>query len=447
MSNLFGLVRRRWKVARTIHLAAVIISAAVLIGWLLLWGYVEATGHAAGSRVIVPPKPAELILKSPNGARAIGTPVYATEVYGYRDLPVSTSIGNLTLGAVSDRNPSTDLPQPVGDLLWVNRSLAEKWHLQVGERFPLRLREEWTFHQLETKIGGIFDRSAFLPDVLADGIWLSQQQVSLPNEETVFFNRRGIGEITADQQYSIWLKQLPAGVKEVSGNDLVSAARQIADDTMSSGGSVVVMLWFFLTLGVGTFSLLSYLDGRRELAVLKSLGLRPGEAWSLFYLESLITAAISWLLGVGLANLLASRLSVSIEFNAVIYGQSLLWMLAAVTAATAIPCLLGQRAGTIDLMFNRPVPLFSSRVTELRRHYPALESWLAAGYRCVKLPNPDGEFPGICLRQAGDKAKQGETIAWESYAFGLAERHYLAPCNGTVERCDLTQGLVAIKEQ
>ncbi len=444
---MLRLVLQRWKVAGRIHLAAVIISAAVLTGWLLLWGYVEATGQAAAGSVIIPEKPADLILKAPDGARTLGGTTYATEVYRYAVFKVATPVGNLSLGAVADRSPSTSLPQPLDESVWISRDLAERWQLQAGESFPLRLREEWKFRSLDTRIGGLFDHSAFLPDVLASSAWLRERQVSLPEEEYVFFNRAYSSEANADHHHPYWLKQLPGNVTMVSGSDLVNAARQIASDTLRSGGSVVVMLWFFLILGVGTFSLLSYLDGRRELAVLKSLGLRPGEAWSLFYLESLITAVISWLLGVGASNLLAGHLGVPVQINAGIYGRSLLWLLAAVTAATAIPCLLGQRAGAIDLMFNRPVPLFSSKVSALTRHYPALEAWLQAGYRCIKLSNPDGCFPGICLRQSGDRVKRGETVAWESYAFGLAERHYLAPCNGIVERCDLKQGLVVISEQ
>jgi hypothetical protein len=440
VSNLLRLVVRRWIVNRKAQIASILITAAVLTAWMLFWGYAEATSQATVGRIVVPEEPTDLIVLAPDGEASFSEPRSVGRVGAFRKMLVDTSYGSLDLGAITYYSDGELLPQAAMAEVWVSDQLAEHWQLRVGDTFPLRFRQEFEFTLLTAHVGGVYPASSFLPDVLVDGGWLIAQGVELPAESYLFYKQLEAGEM-----WEHWLHHLTAGNTRVTSNTILAEAQEVVKSTLSGGGSAIALLFMLMVLGVGTFSMLSYMDSRKELAILKSMGLRPKEAGAIFWLESLVSVSLGWLLAAFTANLLARVFPFQVLLTASVYVRSLCGVLAALLAATIIPSLLGQKAGVLELMFNRPVAMFRSHLRELKRRHPALEEKVAAGYRCIKLPTPEGRFAGICLRRAGQMVKENETVAWESHTWGMGERHYLAPCDGEVVECDLTSGLIVIK--
>lgn len=439
MGNLLRISGRRFRVAIRSHLAAVIIATAVLVAWLLFWGYTEAMGQSISSRVESPSFPADVILSSQNGINL--STAYAAKVCSYKQQTVGTPYGQLSLGAMTSVGYNGPLPAPKDGEVWIPLDLQQRWQIPLGADFTLRIRQGYGYSTIHAQVAGTYAAFAYDPAIFVNNRWLINQGVTIAGPELSLFNPNP----SNIQQFSKWLSGVGPSVKVLNAASIISAARQIANGTFSSGGQAVGLLFLFMALGVGTFSLLSYMDSRRELAILKSMGLRPHEVGLLFIMEGALTATLGYLLALCISWLVARYSSLPVTVTTPIMLRVLLYALVAFVMATAIPYTLARSASVNELMLNRPVPLFRSKVTQLTRHYPMLETRLAAGLQCVKLPVPDGEFPGICFRQTGQRVKRGETIAWESYAWGMGERNYFAPCSGEVVECDLSQGLLVIR--
>lgn len=443
MTNLAALFFRRWWVSRQVHLATLLISTLVVTGWLFIWGYAEQTGDLLGSRVARPPEPADVMLRLPHGSAEIAPTAFLTEVYSFKTLTADTPFGRIELGAV--RGLGRVLPAPLPGQLLVTDTLAERWRLQPGERLQIAVRLDYRFLDVEVEVGGAFAASDFLPAALVDAAWLTQQQVRLPAADTVFYNRVSENPVRLGDQRAAWLHSLPRHIERLGADSMVAAGERLGADSLRRGQWTAFLLFLFMAVGVGTFCLLLFLDGKRELSILKALGLRPREVSLLTGLETWITTLPGWTLAVLAATPLIAQLGLPVLITPGIRLRSLLWLQAALGCAVYVPCLLGLRSSVLDLQLGRPVPLLFLRQRELARRYPALEGLLAAGYCCIKLPCGSGQFDGICFRSVGQRVLPDETVAWESMAWGLIERSYQASCQGTVVTCDLSQGLIVIE--
>lgn len=444
MIDLLRLICRRWRVAMRAHMAAALITAAVVTGWLLFWGHTEAMGQSVLARIVPPDLPADLVLTSPDGDRNFRSNLDLLRVYSYRRSDVTTAYGPLSLGAVTGALKDFTLPQPKDEQVWLDAELASDWKLTTGDSFQIRFRQGKQYRTVATQVAGTYAGSALLPKLLVDTVWLERLGIQLTTPEWLFYNRTS-NYTNSEQWLQGWLRVLPKGVIRVGDDTILEQAQEVISGTFADGGPAVALLFVFMILGVGTFNLLRYMDARRELAILKSMGLRPKEVGLLFALENLFTATLGFGLAMLVSEVVVRWLSLPILLTAFIYGRALLWLLMAHLTAAAVPYIFARTAGVAELMLGRPVPLVRSCIRELGRRYPALEEKLAQGYYCVVLPKADGEFPGICFRKAGQSVKLGEVVAWESLAWGLFERSYVSPCDGTVVDCDLKQGLVTIK--
>ncbi len=425
-------------VNRKAQVASVLITTAVLTAWMLFWGYGEATAQALAGRVVVPQEPADLILDAPDDS-IFAEFREASRAGAFRSLPVESAYGRLQLGAITFVGKSQLLPDADDGEVWLSDELAERWQLGSGDSFPLRFLQSNRFLNLSAQVAGSFPHSSFFTDVFVDAGWLLQRGVQLPEQSRLFYDRLADGGT-----WDSTVQYLTRTATRVRSHDVIVQARRVVAGTLSSGSSAIALLFTLMVLGVGTFTMLSYMDTRKELAILKSMGLRPREASAVFWLESAISVIAGWLLAVIASKMLVGRFPFAMMLTTSVYRRSLLGLVAALFAATIIPSLLGEKAGVLELMFNRPVPIWRTKHKELTRRHAALEEKVAAGYRVVKLPVPDGQFDGICLRQAGQAVKENETLAWESHTWGMGERHYLAPCDGVVVECDLGSGVLVI---
>lgn len=439
MANLLRISARRFRVAVRSHLAALIITAAVLAAWLLFWGYTAAMGQSLTARVEAPAFPVDVILASADSLNLSSS--YGTKVCSYRQATADTSCGQLPLGLVTSSIVGGPLPYPAAGEVWLPEHLQTEWQIATGADFPLRIRQGYGFVTVTARVAGSYQEFAYDPAILVNARWLRDQGVVAGSRELSLYNLNQNNLA----QFNRWLNGAGDTVTVINGTTIAQQARQIAVGTFASGGSAVGLLFLFLTLGVGTFSLLSYLDSRRELAIIKSMGLRPNEIGLLFIIEGGLTASCGFLLALGVTQWVATHTALPVIISGQLTARAAAYAMVAFVFATGIPYTLARQATVNELMLNRPVPLLRSTVSELAKRHPSLEARLAAGLRCIKLPCADGVFPGICFRQVGQGVKRGETVAWESYAWGLGERNYLAPCDGLVVECDLSQGLVVIQ--
>ncbi len=405
---------------------------------MLFWGYTEATGQAMSGRVRTPDFPADLILEFPANYY-YSVPNHSRELCSYKSVDAGTPYGPLPLAAMTGAQADSPLPMPRPGEVWLPEQMQQHWQIAVGDDFPIRFSLDYKRAAVIAKVAGFYQAFAYDPVIVVSDNWLSAQDINLTAP------LRAMIQKTRADQFDRWLRNINSNVKVINAGSVLQQAREIVSSTLSSGEQAVFILFMFLTLGVGTFSLLTYMDSRRELSILKSMGLRPAEVGRLFVLEAAFTASIGYLLSLFITSFAVSSFNVPVVITTQVALRALIYLILAYALASGLPYVLAKRGTVNELMLNRPVPLLSSEVTTLARRYPALEERLQAGYQCVKLPTVDGEFRGICFRATGQPVKKGETVAWEGIAWGLAEKHYISPCDGEVVECNLKSGILLIK--
>lgn len=438
MTNIAALARRRWATSVKAQTASLVIALTVTTAWLLYWGYMQHMGAAMAARVEAPPFPGDFAISLPPDSPGfvVGS-TYATPLQSYFSLEVETAYGRQALAAVSMSSRDAPLPRPAAGEVWLPNSVSALQTVAVGDELQIRVPQGLHYHTLAPRVAGFYPAYEFVPAIVIDRSWLLAQGIQVSAPEITIYRR--------SEQFNRWSGRLPEGASLITAATAAEQARGIVDVAFSSGGAAVSTLFIFLLLGVGTFCLLTYLDSRRELALLKSMGLRPKELGALFVLEGVCTAVLAFVLAGLAAGWLDHRTSLPIELDGRLLIRAFGLCALAIAGAISLPYLLTQRASVNELMFGRPVPVFRTRIQQLLRRHPALEPLLSAGYALIKLPANEDGFPGICFRQAGEAVKANETLAWESLAWGLGEREYLAPCDGIVQSCDLQQGLIVIK--
>ena len=212
--------------------------------------------------------------------------------------------------------------------------------------------------------------------------------------------------------------------------------------------SMLLLIMMFVCVGILTIALITFMERRREFAVLKTLGLSNiqltvllGVEYSLAGLCGLVAGAVlilvasqwlPWLQALGMQDIAFLMLSASAGM-ALAVGMVLvypLWM---------------ARAATVDhLLYARRIPLWVTRHVVIQ--HPDGDMALREqdeNVRLMKLPALE-EYPDLLLMiVAGKSVKAGETVATRDSFFGLVVQEWIAPHDGTVQSIE-ESGLVVI---
>ncbi len=443
LSRLLILASKRWRKSAKAQLAAVTLTAAVVAANLLFAGYVAASGQRLGVQVKPVDLVADAMVERPEGVTPYsrnGTPLASWIL-----LTAKTSFGVLDLGAVTSHVALSGMdcpaPNPAPGELWVPSELAGKWDLQPGDELYLALNIDGRSYEQTLTITGMYDAGNYDQTMLVNRQWLSRQigQQITGMERTIY--RVPPGGMTEFIDYMSWR----SNVKLITPDIGAQVAREMVDRSYAAGSQARMLMVVFLVLGAGTIGMLSFMDGKRELSVLKSLGLRPKELGALFAVEGIFNGVLGLTAGVALAMLTTRLLPFPTTVRAADVGNTCLLVLVSYMLGISLPYLLASKATVNELLLDRPIPLIRKYIKGLSRRYPALEGRIEAGLRCLKLGSDDGVYEGIIFRKPGESVKIGETVAWERYAWGLGEKHFIAPCDGEVLECDQRHGIIAIK--
>lgn len=143
-------------------------------------------------------------------------------------------------------------------------------------------------------------------------------------------------------------------------------ARGVVSQTYMPGAGALTMVLAFCGIGLFTVSSLSFLDRKRDLAILKTVGLESGGITAMFLLEQSIVAAAGIALALGVAAATIPPLRGLLPAGSGLRWPSVFWgvvvgMLVQV-AGVALPTLTARVATVNQLLFNLPVPLQRRRV-------------------------------------------------------------------------------------
>lgn len=227
-------------------------------------------------------------------------------------------------------------------------------------------------------------------------------------------------------------------------------AQEIVDASYSPGVKARLELTSFITLAFLSAALLSFLDRRRILAILKAMGLRSREMAGIIAGEGLLAPFFGAIIGALVSSALLwwmDRAGLGVSWSLRLVLISMLSIAPAAIIGIAIPARFAQVATVNQLLFERPIPLMTATVKGLRRRWPSLEPMMAQGVKFVKLDVVQGHFEGIIFRKQGDMVKEGEVLAVSSEWWGLRTKEFLAPATGKIVFFNQESGFFGVKQE
>jgi len=145
-----------------------------------------------------------------------------------------------------------------------------------------------------------------------------------------------------------------------------SLSGEVLAQTYMPGVSALGLVFIFCGIGLFCITSLSFMDRRRDLAILKTMGLESRGLLALFLMEQGVVALCGVVSGTLLAVILLARLgslfpgpatlSALTVFKGAVVGAFVLG------AAVILPAALARAATVNELLFNLPVSLYRQRV-------------------------------------------------------------------------------------
>ncbi|HSL93314.1 MAG TPA: hypothetical protein VK905_01795 [Bacillota bacterium] len=438
------LIWRFFKRAWPVQLAVTILLASAVVIFALYGAFIQRQGDLLGVR-FASPIPEGIYLVEV-GEPQIG-PSDPIPFRGFREPPIEylagwgnvvlrTSLGDVVT-SVLDSEASAYFELEPGTVL-VPALLAESRGVSVGDTVTVMSN----LGMLEMPVVGIGDDPLFGQRlVIADPGGLSHLQQS-------FLYVARDGERIEDVERYMGRLYPRASISD--SNRGQSLAKEIVDASYSPGSRARLELTSFITLAFLSASLLSFLDRRKILAILKSMGLRASELAAIIAGEGMFAPILGALAGGLISSLLLmwmARAGLGVAWSWRLIITSMLSIAPAALIGLAIPARFAQVASVNQLLFERPIPLMTATVNGLRRRWPSLEPMIAQGVKFIKLDVVQGYFEGIIFRKLGDMVKEGEVLAVSTEWWGLRTKEFVSPATGKIVFFNEEAGFFGIKPE
>jgi len=145
-------------------------------------------------------------------------------------------------------------------------------------------------------------------------------------------------------------------------------ASGILAQTYMPGFGIMTMVFVFAAIGLFTTSSLAFLDRKRELAILKTIGLESQGVTDMFLIEQGVVAGIGIVAGILLGYLIVPRVTAVLPVAHSITLASVLKAIVAglvvQAAGVVLPALTARVATVNQLLYNMPIPLHSRRISQ-----------------------------------------------------------------------------------
>ncbi len=439
MSSFLRLWSKRAWCFRFVHVLVAGLVAAVVVVALLYQGYVEALRQDFAGRLVFPKFPGAAAVFAP-GLVQPPQQVYTQPSLHLALLNVTTRQGNVRLAAVISNG--CDWPMPKGNEAWLPASLrGHVFDEEVGDILNLTHFGRGPWQQAEVVVAGYYEDVQLLSPILVSLPWAHEWLGDyLAYAQTVLIYPEGA------------LRQLQSNLFRIPNAQMVRldsgflGAKYLVSNMFAGGQFALILGILFLSIGVGIFGLLVFLDSRAEIAILKTLGLKPREVSRLLLLEFGFSTLIGLGLGWGAISIMKDYIVFPFKYDPALLLHGI--QLVAISFAIALyaPARLARVAAVNELLLKRPILLFTQVISNVEGHRPALDDLVNRGWSCIKLETDEKGFLGTVVPQIGAFVRQGELLAWQPTWFGMGEKRYVAPHDGIVQVVDPKRGVVALSQ-
>lgn len=374
-------------------------------------------------------------------ALSLQTPFGLWEVWGVNtENRILQSEGQEILG---------EWPKASGDL-WIPRSYQEEFHLEIGDEIPMIYVDSYGVkHNFLFKICGVGQLS----------FDLEKPQISLKSAQNIS------GESKANRQllqvdnfkymsnwslFSTKMEQMyPGGVFVYEAIPQIQW-QGLMKEIQSPGKWVLLLVFVFMAVSVLTISLMTFLERKQELAVLKTLGISNLQLSAILFLELFFAG----LLGFSVGGLVVSSFSLLQPDYFENSGVSILQLLinngfltlAFFIGAVLYPLLLAKVASVNQLLYAREIPLVVTRYDHvISPTLDMIREMQEEKLHILKMTVIDGKSLSVLLKFPGEHVKAGEVVAFMSSYAGFYYQEWLAPCDGFVQSYEVSNGKYVIK--
>ncbi|MCE5196294.1 MAG: ABC transporter permease [Negativicutes bacterium] len=327
-------------------------------------------------------------------------------------------------------------------------ALAAQCGYRIGDTIQLAyFTDQVPFRSAEFRLVGIVNDAYDLqkPLILEDDLW------------RLTGNSQANGQILACSEIQLHTSGLERNMQRVyPGSELIypsmpsERATTVIADIQAPAGWVLRLIYLFLGLGIMTIALMTFLERRKELAILKSIGLRFSQIVSLYAVEYGLVFLAGISLGYGILRLLLPQFQWSAELSHsqlfALMGQNAAITLLIFLLAVLYPILLSKAASVNQLVFARQIPLVSTKINHLLR--PKAELLYRERQENVRLLQADvvdQKLDGAFLRHPGEHVRQGEGVIIQASWFGFRYREWIAPCDGIFTEYDPFTGVLVFR--
>lgn len=333
-----------------------------------------------------------------------------------------------------------------GDLV-LPKEFAQQYQIRVGDKIPvytvfaegLQLKSEFT-------LVGIFQ-----PDYqLAQPLILKQDAMKLMLKPQV--NRFMIEYDRSEAQLIHlveWMKTAYPKGTFLYSTVTYEMANQMLKQIFQPGQWLLVLIFMFMGIGVLTVALITFLERRRELAVMKSIGVSNLQIVYALSLEQGVAGVVGVMTGILIIFQLGQRISWFSQVgksDLYLYMlQGALFTLVVMVAGISFPTILAKVATVNQLLFARNIPIVNTHIDHLVKPTGwILYREMQENLRFLKFDMVDGRLEGVLLKAVGDQVKQGEVIATQEMYFGLRYHEWKSPCDGIVAEYNANSGHLGI---
>ena len=445
-------LRWRWRLATIALMVALSFSLHVLYGAYLTG--ISSSGQAAVQTLETRYYDAMVVLaegQSIVSRDALPLPMFRRNLYGHAEeaqsLLADSNIGALEiLGLQEDSTffvfPETELHgasiAQAGELV-LPSDYAKNAGLNIGDKVVLSARQNPKRVFLDVTLVGTYESNVSITPALAHISDVSfLRGVDSSNRYLVNYNRNTeeLNDPLALQYLVEWMHNAYPGATILSNIAPSSMAQALLTRILSPGNGLLLLIFAFAGIGTLTVAFMTFLERRREIAALKSVGLSNNQMVALLGLEYLYAASAGLLCGVLIVGAMFLRFPWLQAVGTHLRGLALQGALSAciiMAAALAFPVATACVATVNQLLFARTIPLHTVRTN----HMTTPEGWLVLleqqeNLRILRFPTSVEQEDFICYKTQGDTVKRGEVVASMESMGGLQIHEWASWCDGIV---------------
>lgn len=151
-------------------------------------------------------------------------------------------------------------------------------------------------------------------------------------------------------------------------------ARALAQDVQMPALNALFLAFVFVAVGLFTVMLMSFLERKRDIAIMKTVGITNDEVASVVMVETIVVAALGITLGFGLSFLLVrsfsgSALAPVLAFRWSYAVKASVIGVVVIGLAALFPVSLARLATVNQLLFDQKIYLFHKKVMPEKRHW------------------------------------------------------------------------------